>query len=503
MNTSTVATPDRTLPSGPSLRTSLPEWAVGLAAFVVYTLVSLVKHWTIRSTAMDLSIFEQGIAGYAALGAPESTIKGPSVHLLGDHFHPILVVLAPLYRLFPYAETLLIAQAALVALSAGILTRTARERLGSRLGAAFGACYAVSWGVQALVAFDFHEVAFSLPILAVALRFFLQERYRAAALSSLLLLLVKEDLGITVAALGAALVLRRQWRTGIALGITGLAAAALVVAVIVPAFNDGGDYAYLSNVAGAQDDSPLLLRTLGIAVTPMKLLTLFMVGIPTLFLAAFSPLAVLVLPTLAWRLTSTNPLHWQPSHHYNATVMLVVFFAALDALRSERGRRWVDGLAARVRPSQRQHRTSARVFVAGCALVAVVSVAVYPFGRSVTWPVCGHCADARAALAAVPDGVRVAADNSLGPQLSGRTETWLFAPGFVDSTGRRLDVEYVVADLESGWHKGNGWAQRLVPVLRENGYTEVARHGRYVVLRRTGATSGLQEALGSPAWISP
>ena len=62
---------------------------------------------------------------------PIVPIKGAGFNLLGDHFHPLLVVLAPFYAVFPSGLTLLVLQAALVAVSAFVITRLGVEKLGT------------------------------------------------------------------------------------------------------------------------------------------------------------------------------------------------------------------------------------------------------------------------------------------------------------------------------------------------------------------------------------
>ncbi|HEU4426057.1 MAG TPA: hypothetical protein VFR67_26260 [Pilimelia sp.] len=57
-----------------------------------------------RPTTMALLAVGFGV-GYVAGGAPMVELKEPSFHALGDHFHPILALLTPAYRLFPHTET--------------------------------------------------------------------------------------------------------------------------------------------------------------------------------------------------------------------------------------------------------------------------------------------------------------------------------------------------------------------------------------------------------------
>ncbi|MFD1051141.1 DUF2079 domain-containing protein, partial [Kibdelosporangium lantanae] len=83
-------------PTRPTLR-RLP-WGLGGALVVPYAMLSITNHLGLRTTGFDLGIFEQAVRGYAHLRAPVSELKGPGYVLLGDHFHPILALLAPLYR---------------------------------------------------------------------------------------------------------------------------------------------------------------------------------------------------------------------------------------------------------------------------------------------------------------------------------------------------------------------------------------------------------------------
>src|SRR5258705_2779678 len=105
-------------------------YALAIAFFGLYTTLSVSRHLRLRSSGYDLGIFEQAIRGYAHLRPPVVDLKGPGYFLLGDHFHPILALLGPVYRLFPSPVTLLIAQAALLAVSIIPLTRLAISQLG-------------------------------------------------------------------------------------------------------------------------------------------------------------------------------------------------------------------------------------------------------------------------------------------------------------------------------------------------------------------------------------
>jgi uncharacterized membrane protein len=382
-----------------SRRVRVAPYALAVALFAAYAAVSISRHVALRTGGYDLGLFEQAVRGYAGLGAPYAELKGPHFNLLGDHFHPILATLAPAYRLWPTPVTLLVAQAALLAVSAVPVTRVAMERLRPRAGLAIGTAYGLSWGLQSAVGFDFHEICFAVPMLAFAGERLLREEWGPAVAWTLPLVLVKEDLPLTVAAVGGYLVLRGRRALGVAVVAFAVAAGLVIVAAIIPALNPTHTYGYSESLTGPGEGVPTKLRTL------VWLLA------PTAFLAVRSPLILLALPTLAWRFVGSSPAYWGTGFHYSAVLMPIVFLAFVDALASLRpGRVRTLAVAAAV--------TVALVLGAGLPLADLV--------RPATWRIDPAVAQVRSVLDLIPSGASVAASNRLAPQLTADQTVFLF-----------------------------------------------------------------------------
>src|SRR3954453_11888958 len=109
----------------PTTRRYAIATTLAVAFGAAYTALSLVRFHRFPLSSWDNAIFEQAIRGYAHLGAPTVDVKGPGFNQLGDHFSPILVLVAPFYRVFPSAQTVLIAQAVLIAGSAAVICELA------------------------------------------------------------------------------------------------------------------------------------------------------------------------------------------------------------------------------------------------------------------------------------------------------------------------------------------------------------------------------------------
>ncbi|MEE6294770.1 DUF2079 domain-containing protein [Georgenia wangjunii] len=335
---STGATTATAAPTVRPLRQRLREprlrdaWVLAGVSGLLYSLVAVLQWRRFESPSWDLGIFTQLAKAYGNLEAPIVPIKGEGFNLLGDHFHPVLVLLGPLYRVFPSGLTLLIVQALLVAVSVVPLTRVAIDRLGRWPGVAAGAAYAFSFGIQGAVGAQFHEVAFALPLLGLSLEAFLRGRHLAAAVWAAPLVLVKEDLGLTVLVLGLVIAWGGTVRAGAALAAWGLAWFVLATVVILPALNPRGQWDYTDRLTlGDAVGDPL--GTLADVLSPgEKVVTLLMLAAVAGVVGVRSPLVLAMVPTLAWRFLGNVPFYWGWTWHYNAVLMPVALAALLDAL---------------------------------------------------------------------------------------------------------------------------------------------------------------------------
>jgi len=388
---------------------------VGAAGALAYATLTLLRFHQFRLASWDNAIFEQAIAGYAHLNAPIVDVKAPGFHILGDHFSPIDALVAPFYRLFPDARTILLAQVVLIALSIAIVTTLAVRIAGTWWGSAVGVLYAVSFGLQSAVAADFHEVAFAAPLLALAGAAYVDRRYTAMLWWTAPLVLVKEDLGLTVAAVGAVLWLAGEHRRGTWAMIGGVVASVLTVIVIIPAFASDGAYAYTASTGLAPFDEP-----------GRKLATLALTVGVTGLAALLSPWVLVALPTLAWRFAADNPYYWGTDWHYSLILMPVVFVALVDAIQRFDQVRWLVPVAAVV----------TGFTFAGSPLASLLD--------DDTWQDPPRASAARDIVAAVPEGASVEADIGLLTHLTtGRTAYW------VGTIGDTVTPDYVVFDHQS------------------------------------------------------
>ncbi|GAA3422933.1 hypothetical protein GCM10018953_01160 [Streptosporangium nondiastaticum] len=505
-------------------------------AATAYSTLSLVKFATFKASVFDLVIFDQAVRGYARFGPPAVPSVGMSYGMgmdflqLGDHFSPILAVLAPLYWLYDDPRTLLVAQAVLLALAAIPIRRYAERRLGAVPAHLVAAAYLVSWPVAQAAGFDFHEAAFVPLLSAIMIERFDAGRPAWGVVAAAGLLLVKEDMGLLVAGFGVYLFLTRRRLEGAAFVFFSLGALVMIRGVLMPMAGSppaGFHWAYgawgtsLGEVvlAVARDPAGALWQM----VSPeVKVDTLAFLLWPVLLTALASPLTLVAVPLVVERFLSDRPQWWGADFQYNAFVVAILFCAGADGVHRLRGRlaarrgrlageeatgrpeagrtdterpeagrseagspeegtssgnRSVDGpVNRRVRWDPVPHWAVA-ILVVGLTLVP--KFALGNLVESSFYEGEPHVAAAREAVAAVPDGVVVEAVNSVGPALTARTTVLLWGP-------QSHNAPWVVADV-ARWSYPFGdfdSQRRRVDEALVNGYRKVYDRDGYIVLNR-------------------
>jgi uncharacterized membrane protein len=303
-------------------------WVTVAAVFAASTVLAVSRYARRSPGSWDLGIFTEAVKQYGHFHLPIVAIRGDGFDLLGDHFHPAIAVLGPVFRLLPSPVTLLAAQALLTAVSVIPVSRAGTELLGVVSGRLIGAAYGFSWGLASLNWYDFHEVALAVPLLAFSLSALARRRTLAAAWWAVPLVFVKEDQGFTVAAIGVVAALAYRARiAGALLAVWGVTWSLLAIYVFVPHFNPSHQYPYWGKGAHLADIAGHLA-----AGPAVKIPTLVLILLPTAFAALGSPIAAVAVPGLLLRFVSADTSYWGTGWHYNATLMPVVFAAAVDGL---------------------------------------------------------------------------------------------------------------------------------------------------------------------------
>ena len=463
-------------PDRSSVARAVSAWwlpaVIACAVAALYISFSLAQWRTLSDPSWDLAIFAEAAQAYSRFEAPIVPIKGPGYNLLGDHFHPILMLLGPIFRFFPSAFTLLIVQDLLIAASVLPIARLAQRFLGRGGAVLVGLAYGLGWGLQGAVAAQFHEVCVAVPLLACAGAAFVERRWGACMAWLAPVILVKEDLGLTVFVAGLALAWRRRGedRSGmlasLAYALFGIVAFVVTVKLFLPAMNPAGTWAYSLDgsatgagtaMAGATAarEVPSLWQIL--AVPSVKIVTLVVLLAGAGVVGARSPWFTLVLPTLAWRFAGSVDAYYQwSSWHYNAVLVPIAACALLDVIAG-----WLApadlpaGLAtagetdaeepARASFDEKYRRVAAWAAACVPAVSLALTASFLPLWKLPTLAESPRMAAAQGALDVVPAGASVESDTTLLARLvPGRDVYWVGT-----TVGMDTPPEYVVVDRQS------------------------------------------------------
>jgi uncharacterized membrane protein len=423
-------------------RLSVTGWrvpaAVSSLSLLLYGVVSILMYRQ-RIGFFDTAVLAQAVKGYAEFSAPIANTLSPGANQLGDHFSPILSLLAPVYWVFPDSLTLQLAQVMLVSLSVLLVTRTAVNFLGVLPGGLLGLAYTVSFGLQSAIQSGFHELAFATPLLALVGDRYLKRQYRAAAVWSLPLLLVKEDMGLVVGALGLVLFLRGARRLGAALCALACAYLAIVFLVVIPSLNPRGQYDFLAMALPGQDASGFeaIVLLLGEMFTPVRLVTVVLTLALTVFVGLRSPFLLLALPIALERIAAPWSYYWGPKGHYNLPVMTIVFIAAIEAI-------WL--LHRSNRQSLKHLATIVPAVAALVGLALTPAFALRDLASSSLWSRSDEARAASELLTRIPKGSTVQADRSLSSFLVSEFETYsLNTPNSFRPDGN-VGADFIVLD---------------------------------------------------------
>ncbi|MFD3512476.1 DUF2079 domain-containing protein [Streptomyces sp. NPDC058657] len=484
---------------------SLPALLPFLLCFLLCCGLGFQSWTALRATGFDLGIFDQAIRAYAHFELPRSPIKNvhhefpPGFSLLGDHFSPVLALLAPLYWVWDDPRVLILAQAALFAAGVPVVRGIARHCFAGtaptvvrRAADGAGLVYALGWPLLSASHTTFHEVAFAVPFTLLMLERGLAHRYTAAALWAGLLCTVKEDMGLVAGAFGLLLAVRAHragHRRGRSIGVTVLVAgpllSALLITCFLPAMGGQPGYYWSYDRLGADPGSALTRMftepwvVAQVAFSPFIKVTLLAWVLGTLALLPLgSPTLLLAAPLLAERVLSDNPNHWPVINHYDAFLWPVLLTAALETLaRLHRSK------APRVTAYGRRLPRQLTVAAVSLSTAASLFLGLGPLLNPDSWrPTAGQRALARAAEL-IPDGATVEADNNIAPRLTARTQVVL-----ADATPRGADW-VLLRDRERAFPFASvEEQQQRITLLLAHGHEEVWRGDGAVLLRRVHPT---------------
>jgi uncharacterized membrane protein len=387
-------------------------WTMVLGYFTFWCAVSFVRHYYFHSS-YDLAIMDQVV-----WNTSQGRLFGRSLEVsndLADHVRPYLAVLSLAYLIVASPYVLLALQCLALAASALPLYRLASRHLKSPLIALASAFCLLGYPPIGLInRYDFHIEVLSIPLFIWAYERIDAGDLRTASMILALVLLCKENLGLTVAGCAIASgLLYKRWRFGLGWAVTGIAYSCVALLIVIPAFRGHPSdtlerYHWLGStpvemLLGAVWSPPLILQRLFTAQHALTVVQLIaplgfapLMGLPALIPAA---------PALIYNFLAEWPSQSTIYTHYMVPIVPFVPIAAVMGLRRLGASRRT---GSRTDPPAGPANTNRHVVLAGIVMVAA-TLTSWVYENPVT----------ASALFAVSKGVKTAPvrANDTGPMI--------------------------------------------------------------------------------------
>ncbi len=455
-----------------------PKFYLVTFFFFLFSLVSIIEHTHFRTYGDDLGIFDQAIWHYSLFQTPVSTVRGLS-NILGDHFHPILILLAPMYWIFHTPVNLLVAQAFLLAITIIPIYLIAKKELGGTFYAvAFAIIYGIFWGIQETIGFDFHEIAFAVPLIAFSIYYIRENKPKIYIPLLVLLIFVKEDMTILLCFFAFYLATFKRYRQSIAIFLLGFSSFIVITKWVIPFFAGTRGFRYWhytefgNNIFSASIN--ILLKPIHffkVLFSPLKkFITEFFTFLPFIFLPFLSTTFILAIPLLLERFLSTESAYWGFHGHYSATVTPILVISTIDAIAFL---------------EKKKILKFKKYIVLIILLINVGSIVVFPFNQIFSiqnYYLTKNLSTGYQALRLIPQNASVIAQNPIVPHLSERNNIYILKPDMVYPSG----IEYILASSNVGlWpYTSFSQIQKYLNSEQKDGYKMIFSEDGWYVLKR-------------------
>lgn len=472
-------------------KTDILAWFLVIIFSIIYAFMSVQKHNSFQTFGWDLAVFDHGIWQWSQFKIPYSSFH--DLPWLADHFHLILVTIAPLYWIWSDVRLLLIIQAILVCfggLPLYYLSKKITKHNFFSLVVVLG--FLLFYSLQSFIFSDFHELAFLPLTFGGVLLFWELRKTLLYWICFVLTLLVKEELGLLMASFGLWSLIKDKgrWKQSILTLVIGLGYTFLMLSSIMP-FIGGQIYRHYGFGQSGQSLGDVVLKILinpsylvnSFIDNPVKINTVLNTFWPWGFLPFFSPTSlILVLEQFASRfLDYGKPVRWTLLFAYSLPMAPIMAWGSIYGFNN---------LVKILHKITNQSKNLLSLLVIFILLFLIISSDIVLHGpinnflKAQFYSRNKWMDDNLEVLKCIPENVSVSAQNSLAPWLSQRARIKVFPEG--------IGFDYIVLDLHLGQSEnsfhflGSENTKIIAKDLVEKGYYEsICQSGSALALKRT------------------
>lgn len=458
--------------------------AIAYIAITIFITVHLL-HDSYQTSALDLGMFTQDLK-FTLNGQILYNTVGNLSHL-AYHFSPVLLLMVPIYWLFPHAQTLLVIQAVLLGASGCLIYWLARVyKLNHHTSLFIELLFFLNPLLWGTALFDFHEVVFAIPAMLALFIGIQTKRNWLIVIGLLVALTSKEDVILTIAIWAIGMIIYYFWKERKIIKIYMIIFLAAIfaygIAIGTSALTSNGEFPRILTYSTVRFQ--YLKLPLGDAIRGV-VQTFFSSGSLYLFLAYLAPLGYLPLASIQWCFPGLvvlleNVLSTCPNQHNQllqsqAPAIPFLFISFITSIAWIKDNERFKAILAKIKWRFPIYFGIVMVSVSLCYLTSTrLSLARLPDAHD-------YAIDQ--VLKLIPNDVTVTVNNTLFPHICNRTITYLanwedpYSPiengawGFPEKDTQYIVIDSVYLQLYAG---GPGYWENMFTTELNDKYHLVA-----------------------------
>lgn len=416
--------------------------AILILAYTLYfSWATISRHQNLFSGRYDLGNMEQTVWNTSEGRIFQMTNPDTSniSSRLSFHSDFLLILIAPIYKIFPFTETLLIIQAFVVALGAIPVYLIAKHIFKrNRLPLLFSLLYLLSPIVERANIFDFHSEVLAITFLLFTFYFLLTNRLKSFLLFFFLALISKETISLTLAAICFwGIIKNKNRKLCVFLLVFCFAYFFLMVKFLIPQANEttANHFALRHFEEGEEGLEKLALSYFTSPIKSIIILIsndthkyLFKIFSESGFLALFSPLTLLfTLPTTLINILVKDSQFRSLKYQYSASIVPGLIISTIY------------GTQILIKKLQKYKFLAMKQWSNGTIIIVAILIIIYSLHKYSPLPLIGKSPyldflsyhyPAKQKLtewaAKIPEGASVSATNNAGSHLAKRQNLYAF-----------------------------------------------------------------------------
>lgn len=291
-------------------------------------------YYSIEFSGFDTGIYANLLTNFVKTGEYFSSIL--QLQGLGNHFTANLMLLAPIYTVYPDFSVLLIAKLLAFFACPILLYKLSQELVSksSRLNFIAPLLWLISKPLGRTLEYEFQVSSLALPFILLTFLYAARLQYFRMLVFLIFLLGFKEHMPLAWVSLGIFIFLyQRKPKLGAALIVAGIIAGLIIYTQVMPAFTTSGNFSHVHRFA-----------PFSLVFSKIKLVFLALLSVGLLPFA--SPKSLLfIIPAFSLAFVSNDPNMLSFSFHYQDLPMSIVFVGVVCGLSAlSAGTSWISRL---------------------------------------------------------------------------------------------------------------------------------------------------------------